>query len=91
MALTVGGEETAESKNLSANETYQGRRKAPTRRQRTAAKYYSAEDRILRRFPAEIHAAIEPCPFRERRKDCTPDENGVYHAYVGGGSNTLPP
>lgn len=86
MALTVGGEETAESKNLSANETYKVGVSAYTQTE-DGAKYYSAETESSGVFLPEytpLNLALSV-----NGKDCTPDENGVYHAYVGGGSNKL--
>ena len=86
MALTVGGEETAESKNLSANETYKVGVSAYTQTE-DGAKYYSAETESSGVFLPEytpLNLALSV-----NGKDCTLDENGVYHAYVGGGSNTL--
>lgn len=86
MALTVGGEETEESKNLSANETYKVGVSAYTQTE-DGAKYYSAETESSGVFLPEytpLNLALSV-----NGKDCTPDENGVYHAYVGGGSNTL--
>lgn len=86
MALTVGGEETAESKNLSANETYKVGVSAYTQTE-DGAKYYSAEtessDVFLPEYtPLNLALSVNGTA-------CAPDENGVYHAYVGGGSNTL--
>ena len=86
MALTVGGKETAESKNLSANETYKVGVSAYTQTE-DGAKYYSAETESSGVFLPEytpLNLALSV-----NGKDCTPDENGVYHAYVGGGSNSL--
>ena len=86
MALTVGGEETAESKNLSANETYKVGVSAYTQAE-DGAKYYSAETESSGVFLPEytpLNLALSV-----NGKDCTPDENGVYHAYVGGSSNSL--
>ena len=86
MALTVGGEETAESKNLSANETYKVGVSAYTQTE-DDAKYYSAETESSGVFLPEytpLNLALSV-----NGKDCTPDENGVYHAYVGGSSNSL--
>lgn len=86
MALTVGGEETAESKNLSANATYKVGVSAYTEPE-DGAKYYSAE--------AESNGAFLPeytplnLALSVNGTACAPDENGVYHAYVGIGSNTL--
>lgn len=85
MALTVGGEETGESKNLSANETY----KVGVRAYRTVekGKYYSEETFSTGKYLPEY----QPLDFtlKVNGTDCTPDENGVFHAYIGGASNTL--
>ena len=86
MALTVGGEETAESKNLSANESYKVGVSAYTQTE-DGAKYYSAETESSGVFLPEytpLNLALSV-----NGTACAPDENGVYHAYVGGGSNTL--
>ena len=86
MALTVGGEETEESKNLSANETYKVGVSAYTQTE-DGAKYYSAETESSGVFLPEytpLNLALSV-----NGTACAPDENGVYHAYVGGGSNTL--
>lgn len=88
MALTVGGEETAESKNLTANQTYKIGVSAYTQTE-DGAKYYSAETE------SESSGVFLPeykplnLALSVNGKDCTQDENGVYYAYVGGGSNTL--
>ena len=85
MALTVGGEETEESKNLSANETY----KVGVRAYRTVekGKYYSEETFSADKYLPEY----QPLDFmlKVNGTDCIPDENGVFHAYIGGDSNTL--
>ena len=88
MALTVGGEETEESKNLTANATYKVGVSA-YREPEDGAKYYSAETEsessgvfLPEYTPLNLALSVNG-------KDCTQDENGVYHAYVGGGSNTL--
>ena len=86
MALTVGGEETAESKNLTANATYKVGVSA-YREPDTGAKYYSAEtestDVYLPEYtPLSLALSVNGTA-------CAQDENGVYQAYVGGGSNTL--
>lgn len=85
MALTVGGEETEESKNLSANETY----KVGVRAYRTVekGKYYSEETFSTDKYLPEY----QPLDFmlKVNGTDCIPDENGVFHAYIGGDSNTL--
>ena len=85
MALTVGGTETAESENLSANETY----KVGVRAYKTVegGKYYSeekaSEGKLLPEYtPLALTLSVNG-------SKCTADENGVYHAYVGVGSNTL--
>ena len=86
MALTVGGEETEESKNLTANQTYKVGVSAYTEPD-SGAKYYSAETTSTEEYlpkytPLNLALSVNG-------EDCTSDENGVYHAYVGGGSNSL--
>ena len=86
MALTVGGEETLESKNLTANATYRVGVSAYTEPE-NGAKYYSAETTSTEEYlpkytPLNLALSVNG-------EDCAQDENGVYHAYVGGGSNTL--
>ena len=86
MALTVGGEETEKSKNLTANATYRVGVSAYTEPE-NGAKYYSAETTSTEEYlpkytPLNLALSVNG-------EDCTSDENGVYHAYVGGGSNTL--
>ena len=86
MALTVGGEETEESKNLTANATYKVGVSA-YREPEDGAKYYSAETTSTEEYlpkytPLNLALSVNG-------EECTPDENGVYHAYVGGGSNSL--
>ena len=86
MALTVGGEETAESKNLTANQTYKVGVSAYTEPE-DGAKYYSAETTSTEEYlpkytPLNLALSVNG-------EECTSDENGVYHAYVGGGSNSL--
>ncbi len=85
MALTVGGEETEVSKNLSANQTY----KVGVRAYKTieGGKYYSAETQsdnngvfLPKYTQLNISLAVNGV-------DCAKDGNGVFHAYVGGGSN----
>ena len=80
MALTVGGEGTAESPNLSANQTY----KVGVRAYRSieGGKYYSTEtgstgEYLPKYTPLDISLAVNSV-------DCAKDENGVFHAYVGG-------
>ena len=86
MALTVGGAETAESKNLTANQTYKVGVSAYTEPD-SGAKYYSAEtistEEYLPKYtPLNLALSVNGTA-------CAADENGVYHAYVGGGSNSL--
>ena len=85
MALTVGGEGTAESPNLSANQTY----KVGVRAYKTieGGKYYSTETQsdnngvfLPKYTPLKIALAVNGV-------DCAKDEYGVFHAYVGSGSN----
>ena len=85
MALTVGGEETEKSKNLYANETY----KVGVRAYKTieGGKYYSAETQsdnngvfLPKYTQLDISLAVNSV-------DCAQDEHGVFHAYVGSGSN----
>lgn len=86
MALTVGGEETEESKNLTANQTYKVGVSAYTQTE-DGAKYYSAETESSGVFLPEytpLNLALSV-----NGTACAPDENGLYHAYVGGGSNKL--
>ena len=86
MALTVGGEETEESKNLTANATYKVGVSAYTEPE-DGAKYYSAETKSSDVFLPEytpLNLALSV-----NGTACAADENGVYHAYVGGGSNSL--
>ena len=82
MALTVGGEETEVSKNLSANQTY----KVGVRAYRSieGGKYYSAETQsdnngvfLPKYTQLNISLAVNGV-------DCAQDEHGVFHAYVGG-------
>ncbi len=86
MALTVGGTETAKSKNLTANQTYKVGVSA-YREPEDGAKYYSAEAEssgvyLPKYTPLNLALSVNGT-------DCEPDENGVYNAYVGGGSNSL--
>ena len=86
MALTVGGEETLESKNLTANATYRVGVSAYTEPE-NGAKYYSAETTSAEEYLPEytpLNLALSV-----NGTACASDENGVYHAYVGGGSNSL--
>ena len=95
MALTVGGNAVSvngnsatsvPAPNLSANETYKVGVSAYTQTE-DGAKYYSAEtpsSGVLLPEYTPLNLALSV-----NGKDCTKDENGVYHAYVGGGSNSL--
>ena len=78
MALTVGGAETAESKNLSAKETY--RIGVSAYRTVEGGKYYSAETQSSGQYlpkytPLNITLDLGGVPLSR-------DENGVFHAYV---------
>ena len=86
MALTVGGEETEESKNLTANQTYKVGVSAYAQTE-DGAKYYSAETEssgvpLPEYTPLNLALSVNGTA-------CAQDENGVYNAYVGGGSNSL--
>ena len=86
MALTVGGEETEETKNLTVNHTYKVGVSA-YREPEDGAKYYSAETEssgvLLPEYtPLNLALSVNGTA-------CATDENGVYHAYVGGSSNSL--
>lgn len=76
MALTVGGTETAESENLSANETY----KVGVRAYKTVegGKYYSTETES----PEELLPEYTPLDMMlsVNGTTCTADEHGVYRA-----------
>ena len=123
MALTVGGEETENSKNLSPNKTYkigvsaykeetyftESTETGSTEGEETGAaegsegstagsggmntqkaltaKYYSpekmsAEEYLPKYEPLHMTLTVNGTAI-------TADETGVYHAYVGGGSNSL--
>ena len=80
MALTVGGEGTEKSPNLSAGETY--RVGVSAYKTVEGGKYYSTEAESVGEYlpeytPLEINLAVNGV-------DCTKDENGVFYAYVGG-------
>ena len=123
MALTVGGEETENSKNLSADETYkigvsaykeetyftestetgsmegEGTSIAEGTEGSTAgsggtniqkaltAKYYSPEKMSAEEYLPKYESLHMTLTVNGTA--ITADENGVYHAYVGGGSNSL--
>ena len=87
MALTVGGEETENSKNLSPNETYRVGVRAY--KSIEGGKYYGAEGQ------SDSNGAFLP-KYKELEislevggKKCDKDENGVFHAYVGKDPGTL--
>lgn len=96
MALTVGGNgvsvnedgssaESVAAENLMPNKTY----KIGVRAYKKSddGKYYSREtessgEYLPKYTPVEISLSVNG-------NECIADENGVYHAYVGGGNNTL--
>lgn len=96
MALTVGGKgvrvnengDTAESvpaENLLPDKTYKVGVRAYKKSE--YGKYYSKETESTGEFlpkytPMDIALSMNG-------NECTADENGVYHAYIGGGDNTL--
>ncbi len=88
MALTVGGAETQESKNLSADRTYKvGVRAYKLDTESEGAKYYSAESDssgvyLPEYTPLNLNLSVNDA-------ECTKDENGVYHAYVDGKNDVL--
>ena len=90
MALTVGGAETQESKNLSAGQTYKvGVRAYKLDKESKGAKYYSAESKspapgvyLPKYTPLNLNLSVNDTA-------CTKDENGVYHAYVDGKNDVL--
>ncbi len=90
MALTVGGAETKESKNLSAGETYKvGVRAYKLDPDSKGAKYYSAETQSNNNgvflpiyTPLKLNLSVN-------NTACVADENGVYHAYVNGNADVL--
>ena len=88
MALTVGGEETTESKNLSADKTYKvGVRAYKKDAESEGAKYYSAETESSGVYLPEYKPLNMTLSVNET--ECTQDENGVYHAYVDGDADVL--
>lgn len=96
MALTVGGNgvrvnedgslaESVSAENLQPDKTYKIGVRAYKKSEN--GKYYSNETESDGKFlpkytPMDITVSVNG-------NDCTADENGVYHAYVGGGDNTL--
>ena len=96
MALTVGGNgirvnengNTAESvpaENLLPDKTYKVGVRAYKKSEN--GKYYSKETESTGEFlpkytPMDIALSMNG-------NECTADENSVYHAYIGGGDNTL--
>ena len=88
MALTVGGEGTAESPNLSANQTYKVGVSAY--RSIEGGKYYSAETQSDDRgvfLPK--YTPLKNISLAVNGVDCAKDENGVFHAYVGGSQSNM--
>ena len=95
MALTVGGNAVSvngnsvtsvSAPNLSADKTYKVGVSA-YREPEDGAKYYSAETTSTEKYlpkytPLNLALSVNGT-------DCESDENGVYHAYVDGGSNSL--
>ena len=87
MALTVGGEETTKSKNLSANETY----KVGVSAYKTieGGKYYSAETESAENgVYLPEYTPLDMMLF-VNGTTCTADEHGVYRAYVDGKDDVL--
>ena len=90
MALTVGGAETKESKNLSADKTYKvGVRAYKLDKESKGAKYYSAESKSP--APGVYLPKYTPLnmTLTVNNAACAKDENGVYHAYVDGKGDVL--
>ena len=95
MALTVGGNAVSvngnsvtsvSAQNLSADKTYKVGVSAYIQTE-DGAKYYSAEAESTEEYlpkytPLNLALSVNGT-------DCEKDENGVYNAYVGGGSNSL--
>ena len=95
MALTVGGNAVSvngnsvtsvSAQNLSADKTYKVGVSAYIQTE-DGAKYYSAEAESTEEYlpkytPLNLALSVNGT-------DCEQDENGVYNAYVGGGSNFL--
>ena len=87
MALTVGGEETTKSKNLSENETY----KVGVSAYKTieGGKYYSAETESAENgVYLPEYTPLDMMLF-VNGTTCTADEHGVYRAYVDGKDDVL--
>lgn len=96
MALTVGGNgvrvnengdnaESVPAENLLPDKTYKVGVRAYKKSEN--GKYYSKETESTGEFlpkytPMDIVLSMNG-------NECTADENGVYHAYIGGGDNTL--
>ena len=96
MALTVGGNgvrvnengdnaESVPAENLLPDKTYKVGVRAYKKSE--YGKYYSKETESTGEFlpkytPMDIALSMNG-------NECTADENGVYHAYIGGGDNTL--
>ena len=96
MALTVGGNGVRVSENGSSAESVAAENLLPDKTYKIGVraykksedgKYYSRETESAGKFlpkytPVEITLSVNG-------SECTADENGVYHAYVDGGNNTL--
>ena len=96
MALTVGGNGVRINENGSSAESVPAENLLPDKTYKIGVrayknsengKYYSKEIESVGEFlpkytPLDITLSMNGSV-------CTPDENGVYHAYVGGGDNTL--
>ena len=87
MALTVGGEETTKSKNLSENETY----KVGVSAYKTieGGKYYSAETESAENGVYLPEYTPLDMMLSVNGTTCTADEHGVYRAYVDGKDDVL--
>ena len=96
MAITVGGNGVRVNENGNAAESVTAENLLPDKNYKVgvraykkseSGKYYSKETESAGEFlpkytPVEITLSVNG-------SECTADENGVYHAYVGGGYNTL--
>ena len=95
MALTVGGNAVSvngnsatsvPAENLSADEAYKVGVSAYNETEE-GAKYYSAETESSGEYLPEYKPLFMTVSVNGTK--CTTDENGVYHAYVGSGSNSI--
>lgn len=96
MALTVGGNGVSVNENGDAAESVPAENLLPDKTYKVGVraykesengKYYSKETESTGEFlpkytPMDIALSMNG-------NECTADENGVYHAYIGGGDNTL--